>query len=153
MLEIPLLLIPVALIVNIVQQPLPHHEIGGEVVDIQPRRIQQAAHLPDLLQKLRTHPVPAHIVQNRISGDVLLQNMLRLHVRRQQAGHPDARLRQPPVVVQLRGHLVPELVVAAGLVVDLLEDILPRPVRDKIGIAPLALPQQLFYGVGRAVDG
>jgi len=63
----------------------------------------------------------------------------------EQAGHPYANLDEPRMVSQLGLELVAKLIVTAWLVMDLLHHI-PKPSGlDKVGIASLALPQQLDH--------
>ena len=57
------------------------------------------------------------------------------------------------IVAELRLQLVAEGVVFAGLVVDLLQDILRGPIRHKIGISALSLSQEPEHGIFRAVYG
>jgi len=92
-------------------------------------------------------------LRDRRSGDVLLQDALLRDIRRQQPRHRDAELPQRFIVAELRLQLVAEGVVFAGLVVDLLQDILRGPIRHKIGISALSLSQEPEHGIFRAVYG
>lgn len=56
------------------------------------------------------------------------------------------------IVLPLAGQLVPELVIVAGFVVDLLEHVLPRRVPHQIAVPALAVAQKPLHRIGRAVD-
>ena len=92
-------------------------------------------------------------MKNSVAVDVFLEDAFVLMVYVQHLWHRNADGKQPLIVVQLRLQLVTKLVVSAGLVVNLLQDVmLPVPFHE-VGIAALALAEQLQNSVFHAIDG
>ena len=69
----------------------------------------------------------------------------------QHFGHGDADVFQALVIGQLGGEFIPELIVIAGLVVDLLEDDGLAVCLRQPGIAALAFAQQFEKNISPAV--
>ena len=74
-------------------------------------------------------------------GDIFLQNTLVLHIDVQHNRYPDTCVLKPFVVIPLRFNLIAERIIAARLVVDLLEHIGAAVFPNQIGIAALAVTQ------------
>ena len=141
-LKIPLRHVVIALEVDVIQQAVPHHKVGGEVVDVGMSRVKQGAHGGHLLQVFRAHFVPQDQVINGIAFNILLQDPFPGHVHIQQLRHPDTDGAKPPIVLNLRLDFIAELIVSAGFVVDLFQHILLSAAGHQIGIAALPIAQQ-----------
>ena len=89
--KIPLCIVRIALVIHIVKHAAPQDKIGGEVIDIQPGRLQKAAQRPHLLFGLRRQRARLQLFQHRWAGDVLLHQPFLRFVHRQQARHRDAQ--------------------------------------------------------------
>ena len=126
MFQVPLLHVGIALIVDVVKRSTTRDKVGGIVVDVQPSRVQKAAHGLHLFEPVGFHPSLFEKLRHRLPGDVLLQNVLLQGIHRQEPRHGDTELAQRFIVVQLSLQLVTEGVVFTRLMVDLLQDILCR---------------------------
>ena len=105
----------------------------------------------DLFKVFRPHGVSQHQLVNALALNVFLQYPLVFPVCLQQLRHGDSHTAERFIVVQLGLQLVAELVIAAWLVVDLLQGELTLTVRHQIGVAAFAVAQQAQYPVGLSV--
>ena len=125
-------------------QTVLHHEIRGEIVDVDAVAGQLVGHEPHLFEVFRAHLVLQHELVDGGAVHVLLEDALFVDVHVEHHGQAHAQFAQPTVVADLGLDLVAELIVRAGLVVDLLEYVLGvwhALGTDKEGIAPLAFAQ------------
>ena len=121
------------------------------VVDVQPSRVQKAAHGLHLFEPVGFHPSRFEKLRHRLPGDVLLQNELLWGIHRQKPGHGDTEFPQRFIIVQLGLQLVTKGVVFARLVMDLFQDILRCSICHQIGVAAFSFPKKLEYGIFRIV--
>ena len=147
MFQVPLLHVGIALIVDVVKRSTTRDKVGGIVVDVQPSRVQKAAHGLHLFEPVGFHPSLFEKLRHRLPGDVLLQNVLLQGIHRQEPRHGDTELAQRFIVVQLSLQLVTEGVVFTRLMVDLLQDILCRSICHQIGVADFSFPKELDHGI------
>ena len=151
--KIPLLHIVVAFKIDIIQLSVLHHKIGGIVVNIGIRRVQKAAHFLHLPVIVRLHCPFGNQLGNGFASDIGFQDALLLLVCIQQLRHGNADFLQAGIVPQFGLKFVAKLIVVTRFVVQLLEDkFISGFIRSQIGIAALALPQQLFDGKFFSVD-
>ena len=78
--KIPLLHILVALIVNVVEDSLLNHKIGGIVVNIEIRSVEFFAHRLHLFQIFRLHGIIQNVAVDGVPINIFLQNPLLLPV-------------------------------------------------------------------------
>ena len=150
--KIPRFHVVVALVVHIEKRAVHRDEIGGEVVDIGVGRVEPDAKFLHLGDAPGGQTVLRHQAEHRVPVDVFFEDALVFTVYIQQFGHGDADGKQPLIVIQLGLQLVAKLVVGAGFVVDLLEDITLTVPHHQVGVASLALAQQAEHGIFHAVD-
>ena len=113
--------------------------------------IQAGAHGLQLPEAEAGEPVFRDQLRYRGAGDVFLENALIFRVDVQQARHGDPGGQEPLIITLLGGKLVPELIILAWLVVDLLDDVFAALVCGQIGIAALSLAEQPPDGKHSAV--
>ena len=142
MLEIPLFHIVVALVIHVPEPAILQDEIGWVVVDVQPGGHGRRRHISHLGQIRLDRFARLQKIHHRRPVDVVLDDLLGVRVEIAHSGNAYSGLLQPLIITQFGLDLVPEAVVIAGFMVDLLHNHLLPVAFRKIRVPALAFAQQ-----------
>ena len=107
-----------------------------------PKGQNQKAKLLHLAEITLLQPVFLNQTVDSITGNIFLQTPFLLRIHRQQFRNWDANLPESLIIPQFRGQFVAKLIIIAGFMVNLLQNIFPFPIGDQIGISALSFAQQ-----------
>ena len=141
---VPLVHVGVTLVVDIVQNAIAQHKVGGEVVDVSVVWIQFLAHLLDLLKAGLWQGVFQHHFVHRRAINVLFYNDFLINVKVQHFWHWYADLAKLLIVIELCLHLVAKVIVTAGLVMYLFDYNQFANILRQIGVATFAFAKQFY---------